>query len=351
MKSIFVENRRIIQLDSIPISEGIRTLDQSPIKLLLIVNSDRRFVGTVTDGDVRRGILKGVSLQLGLSAIMNRDPIVAKVGDALTKYQKTMRKKKIFLLPVVNAQKELVDLFLLNDSNVDNLKENPVMILAGGLGTRLGELTKQTPKSLLPVGNASVIEIAIQNLISHGFRKFYISINYKAEMIRDFLGSGDRWGCDIQYLQEDERLGTAGPISLLRGRVDQPFLVMNGDIVTKIDFDSLLQFHINHGDAATMCVKEYDMQVPYGVVQLNENKVVQINEKPVQKFFVSAGIYMFDPTVIKYVPEKTYFDMPKLFELLIQNSKGVSAFPVMEYWLDIGRFSDLEKAQMEFKNK
>lgn len=351
MKSIFAQNQDIVIVKSTPISVAIRALDSSSIKFLLVVDEDKNLAGTVTDGDVRRGILKGVALNSSIENIMNPNPVVATVGENPGKYSRALKKKNVFLLPVVDQNKKLVDLLHHDNlSNGNNSRDNPVLILAGGLGTRLGELTKDKPKSLMPIGNTPLIELTIQNLMRYGFHKFYVSLNYKADMIRESLGDGSRWKCDIQYLQEEERLGTAGPISMLQNKIDLPFLVMNGDIVTKIDFDSLFHFHATHKEMATMCVKEYDMQVPFGVVQLEENKVTQIHEKPVHKFFVSAGIYVFDPKVIKFVPEKTYFDMPNLFDHLLKNKFGVNAFPIMEYWIDIGRYNDLEKAQKEFKD-
>lgn len=348
MKSIFNDNKSIILRADVSIREGIQILDSSPTKILLIVNDQNRFLGTVTDGDVRRGILRGLALTNTVKEIMNSSPIVARKGESLQKYKKNLEKKNISLLPMVDQNCEICDLFYLEKGESD-LRENAVLILAGGLGTRLGELTKNTPKSLLPIGDTPIIEIAIQNLVRFGFQKFFVSINYKGEMIRDALGTGDRFKCEIQYLEEKERLGTAGPIGLLQKKVDQPFLVMNGDIVTKIDFDSLFKFHRQHGEMASMCVKEYDMQVPFGVVELDNNKVLSISEKPVHKFFVSAGINVFNPEVIDLVPPNNYFDMPSLFELLLgQEKKGVRAFPIVEYWLDIGRHTDFEKAQIEF---
>jgi dTDP-glucose pyrophosphorylase/CBS domain-containing protein len=349
-KSIYSQNAEILLNESSSITDAIRILDRSAIKFLLIINSQQKLLGTITDGDVRRGLLKGLKLQSSVTEIMNRKPIVAQGQDDLTKKAKLIKKLNQALLPVVpivNEHQELVDLILL-DTEGSSLKDNPVLILAGGLGTRLGELTKNTPKPLLPVGETPIIEIAIQNLIKYGFQKFYVSINYKGEMIKESLGNGDRWNCEISYLEEKERLGTAGPISLLNGKVTHPFLVINGDIITKIDFESLFRFHHSHQELATLCVKEYDMQVPFGVVQLKDNKVTNIEEKPVHSFFVSAGIYAFNPEVIPLVPPQTQFDMPQLFQAIMAEKKGVRAFPIMEYWIDVGRHSDLQKAQSDF---
>ncbi|MCO5141934.1 MAG: nucleotidyltransferase family protein [Oligoflexia bacterium] len=351
MKSIFLQNKEIVQDTNTTLTEAIEALGTSPIKLLLITNDRNQLVGTVTDGDIRRGLLNGIKPHQAVADIMNMSPIVAKENEDPSNYLKLLKKKNPTLIPaipVVNDKQELVDILLI-ERNTDHLRENPVLILAGGLGSRLGDLTKQTPKPLIPIGETPIIEMIIQNLVKFGFRKFFISLNYLGEQIKNSLGHGQKWNCEIQYLEEKIKLGTAGPLSLLEGLVHKPILVINGDIITKVDFDSLLEFHNSHKDAATMCVKEYDMQVPFGVVQLKDSKVINIDEKPVHSFFVNAGINVFDPHVISLVPKNVCFDMPQLFDKLLQSNKGVRAFPMMEYWIDVGRQSDLQKAKSDLQ--
>jgi NDP-sugar pyrophosphorylase family protein len=220
--------------------------------------------------------------------------------------------------------------------------------MAGGLGTRLGELTRDCPKPLLRVGNKPVLETILENCIEYAFKRFYISVNYKADMLKDYFGDGSRWGVDIRYIEEKKRLGTAGALGLLPEDPTVPLLVMNADVLTKINFKHLLEFHEEHRSVATMCVREYEFQVPYGVVKIDNHRLLDILEKPVHQFFVNAGIYVLNPEAVSMVPKNTYFDMPALFEKLLQDQAETAAFPVREYWLDIGRKDDLERANGDY---
>jgi NDP-sugar pyrophosphorylase family protein len=218
-------------------------------------------------------------------------------------------------------------------------RPNWVVLMAGGLGTRLRPLTEDCPKPMLPVGGKPILESILESFVEQGFRRFFFSVNYKAEMVQDHFGDGSRWGVRIDYLHEDRRLGTAGALSLLDDRPDAPLVVMNGDLLTRASFDKLLDFHYAQSATATMTVRDYDFQVPYGVVKIDGTQIVSIEEKPVQKFFVSAGIYVLSPSV---------FDMPSLFSRLINEGQKVAAYPLKEYWLDIGRIEEFERAQREW---
>jgi NDP-sugar pyrophosphorylase family protein len=220
--------------------------------------------------------------------------------------------------------------------------------MAGGLGKRLGSLTQSCPKPLLKIGGTPILEIIVNRLAEQGFRKLFISVNYRGEMIEDHFGDGARWTADIQYLREPERLGTAGALSLLPERPPQPFVVMNGDLLTKLNLKHLLDFHREHRAKATMCVREYQFQVPFGVVQADEHRLLGIDEKPTHRFLVNAGIYALDPDVLDLVPKNQMFDMPHLFEKLVATGHETMAFPIREYWMDIGRMDDLEQAASEY---
>jgi len=220
-------------------------------------------------------------------------------------------------------------------------------LMAGGLGSRLGELTKDTPKPLLKVGTKPILEVILENFISHGFHRFYISVNYKAEMIRDYFGDGSRWGVEIRYLHEHKRLGTAGALSLLPDNPTLPVLVMNGDLLTKVNFRQLIDFHNETNSKATMCVREFELQVPYGVVQIANHRLRAIEEKPVQRFFVNGGIYVLSPDMLQFIPEDSFYDMPTLFDEIIARGEETSVFPIREYWIDIGRADDFERANDE----
>jgi NDP-sugar pyrophosphorylase family protein len=220
--------------------------------------------------------------------------------------------------------------------------------MAGGLGSRLGTLTADRPKPMLPLGNKPILETILQNFLDFGFRNFYVSVNYKAEMIQSYFGDGSKWGANIRYLKEAEALGTAGAVGLLPEPPQKPMIVMNGDVLTKINFLQLLDFHAEHEAHATMAVREYDFQVPYGVVKVEQEAIHSIDEKPIQKFFVNGGIYVLEPSVQKMIPRGERLDMPELFRTLHQAGKKTVAFPIREYWLDIGRIDDFERAKGEF---
>lgn len=221
--------------------------------------------------------------------------------------------------------------------------------MAGGLGRRLQPLTNECPKPLLKVGGKPILEIILENFVEQGFNRFHIAVNYKAEMIESYFGNGSRWGIDLSYLREHERMGTAGALSLLPGGLTQPLIVMNGDLLTRINFRQLLSFHAEHHAQATMCVRDYDFQIPYGVVKIEKHRLTGIEEKPVHHCFVSAGIYVLQPDVISLIPRNTFFDMPDLFAEMIRQQKETAVFPIREYWLDIGRMDDFERAVGEYE--
>lgn len=201
---------------------------------------------------------------------------------------------------------------------------------------------------MLTVGTKPILQTILESFIEHGFHRFYFSVNYKREIIKDYFGNGLEWGVNIQYLDENQRLGTAGALSLFNEKPTKPIIVMNGDILTKINFQQLLQFHEESESMATMCVREYQLQIPYGVVRTEGTRLCSIEEKPTERHFVNAGIYVLNPEVLNYIPENQYFDMPSLFELLINRQEKTNVFPIREYWLDIGKIPDFEKANLEF---
>ena len=216
------------------------------------------------------------------------------------------------------------------------------------MGTRLYPLTQQRPKPLLKVGEKPIIQTIIENFISQGFSDFKICINYLGEKIKDFCGDGSRWNVNIDYIEEDKRLGTAGALSLLPQRPDKPFFVMNGDVLTKVDFVRLLVFHEKQKNLATMCVREYRYQIPYGVVKLDQHRIVDLKEKPVEYYNVNAGVYLLEPAVLDYIPANQYFDMTRLFEVMMERNLQVGSFPLREYWVDVGRMEDFEQAHTDY---
>jgi NDP-sugar pyrophosphorylase family protein len=227
-------------------------------------------------------------------------------------------------------------------------RDNWVVLMAGGRGTRLRPLTETTPKPMLKVGSRPILESIIRRYLEAGFYRFLISVNYRAEQIKDFFGDGGRWNCEIRYLDEPDALGTAGALGLLPERPADPFFVMNGDVLTAVNFQSLLDFHLSTGSAATMCVREYDLTIPFGVVQVDHHRILGIEEKPSHKFFINAGIYVLDPAALAFVAPGRHLDMPSLFQALIRAGHPANAFPIREYWMDVGRMEDFVRAQEEF---
>lgn len=333
---------------STTIREAIRVIDSAAVQIALVVDEQTRLLGTVTDGDVRRGILRGVSLETAVSEIMNVSPIVATSQQTQESILALMRKKILHQIPVLEDERRVVGLQIMEELLQPTSQENWVVLMAGGEGTRLRELTKNCPKPLLKVGNKPVLETILLNFIEQGFYRFYISINYLGDQIRQYFQDGSAFGCEIRYLEETQRLGTAGALGLIQESLSFPLIVMNGDIMSKVNFQQLLKFHEESQASGTMCVREYDFQVPYGVIQLKDHQIQSIEEKPVQRFFVNAGIYVLNGHVLEYLPKNQYFDMPHLFHQLAEHGQTTSAFPLREYWIDIGQMDDFHRANGEY---
>lgn len=331
-----------------PILAAVEAIDRSGLQIALVVDGAGRLVGTVTDGDVRRALLRGENLAGAVSAIMNRAPKVASVSDSREKLLQLMRTTGLHQIPLVDGDGKLVGLQRLDEVAGPRRQDSPVVLMAGGKGTRLRSLTRGTPKPMLPVGGKPILETILENFIEHGFHRFHISLNYMGERIEAHFGDGSRWGVEIAYLRESEYLGTAGALSLLPAPPGGPVVVMNGDILTRVNFEHLLEFHRHHRAQLTMCVQDYEMQVPFGVVMVDEHRVARIDEKPAQRFFVNAGIYVIEPGALGRIPAGRVFDMPDLISALNAGGAEVAAFPLREYWLDVGHAEDLERARNEF---
>jgi nucleotidyl transferase len=228
------------------------------------------------------------------------------------------------------------------------IKTNKVILMVGGLGTRLRPLTQDIPKPMLKVGDKPILQTIVEKFAEYGYVNIVMCVNYKSQIIRDYFGDGSKFGVNIEYVLEEQRMGTAGALSLLKNKPLEPFFVMNGDLLTNVNFENLNNYHMATNSIGTMCVREYELQVPYGVVNINDGRVISIEEKPTHKFFVSAGIYMLSPEVLDYVPKNEFFDMPSLFDKLINLSKNVVSFPIMEYWIDIGRMDEYKRANEEY---
>ena len=329
--------------------ETLRRIDEGNLQLA-VVERDGKIVGTVTDGDVRRALLSGVGLDASVAQVMNRTPIVAPAGISNAAALTLMRRHSIHQLPIVDAEGRVIEVKLIDDLAVlAPSDDNWVVLMAGGLGSRLKPLTNEMPKPLLRIGDKPILETVLTGFIKAGFGKFFISINYRAEMIRDYFGDGSAWGVEINYLEERERLGTAGALSLLPERPTQPFFVMNGDLLTTVNFEQMLKYHREHKAFSTVCVREHSITVPFGVVDFEDHRLIGIREKPTQKFFVNAGVYLLDPGILDHLGVNETIDMPSLIERTIAEGKPSVGFPLREYWIDVGRLDDLQRATDEFQ--
>lgn len=342
--------KSILILPSTTILNAIRIIDDSSKQIGIVVDEERRLLGTVTDGDIRRGILKGISLEGPVRNVMNPHPVTARWNESREKILAVMRLKDLRHVPVLDEDGRVLSVEFFHEIAVPEgmEAENWVVLMAGGTGSRLRPLTDEFPKPLLRVGGKPILETILENFIEYGFRRFFLSVNYRAEMLEEHFGDGSRWGVDIRYLREKESMGTAAPLGLLPEPPTRPILVMNGDLLTRINFRQLLEYHNDHRPAATMCVREYQYQIPYGVVRMEKYLLQDIEEKPVHRCFVNAGIYVLEPGVLEYIPRNTRLDMPELFQRLLKEGREARAFPIREYWIDIGRMDDLEKAKGEY---
>lgn len=326
------------------IRDTLRVIDAGSLQIALVTDGSGRLVGTVTDGDVRRGILRNLSVDAPVQNIMNASPTAAAAADSAEEILATMKLKQLRQIPLVDSEGRLVGIEVLEDLLHANDRPNWVVLMAGGFGTRLRPLTDDCPKPLLKVGNKPLLQTILENFIQYGFRKFFISVNYKADMVRAHFADGANWGVEIEYLQESERLGTAGALSLLKEKPEHPIFVMNGDVLTKVNFQHLLDFHTEHASEATMCVREYEFQVPYGVVTVGNHDILRIEEKPVQRFFVNAGIYVLNPSAMHFIPNGQLLDMTTLLQRVVDANMRTAVFPIREYWLDIGQPDDFKRA-------
>jgi len=338
----------IIVNESTIIMDVLKIIDKSSKQLAIVVDKNNKLLGTISDGDIRRAILKNVSLENTVENIYFRTPTVANINDSRESIINICTSKKIHQIPIVDDNGNLVGLEILDELISKQNKLNKVILMVGGLGTRLKPLTNTTPKPMLHVGGKPILETIISKFASYGFVNIVLCVNYKSNIIKDYFGDGSKFGVNIEYIFEEKRMGTAGALSLLLENPDEPFFVMNGDLLTNVNFEHLLNFHLESNATATMCVREYDFQVPFGVVELDDGKIKSIQEKPTHSFFVSAGIYMLSPAVLSHIPKDEFYDMPTLFEKMIEIKKKLVSFPIREYWLDIGRIEEFEKANSEY---
>jgi len=341
-----IDEKKMIVSDNLSVMETIKAIQDGGLRIVFVVDSGKKLLGVVTDGDVRRSILRGIPLDSSVKEIMNKTPLVALNGTSKAELDLLLESYAMDHIPLVTRDRILIGVHV-RSGYMSQVRPNIVVLMAGGKGTRLRPLTDSCPKPLLAVGGTPILEIIIKNLKQFGFRKFFISINYEGARLQEYFGDGKSLGVEINYIKEDKYLGTAGALSLLPITTKEPLLVMNGDILTSLNFAELLDSHSSGGNDITLCSYIYDMQVPYGVLEVDGVNLVSCVEKPMYTFFVNGGIYVISIDVLEFVPKNSYFDMTDLLSTTLDNCKKVCVFPIHEYWIDVGSQSDLLKAHLD----
>ncbi len=333
------------------IEQAIKNLNHSGVRIVLVVNDRAELRGTISDGDIRSGLLKGLDLHSPIESIIHRKALVVPPEMMREMVMQLMVANKIQQIPVVDERRHVVGLYLWDEITTPPKRSNLMVIMAGGIGTRLRPHTENCPKPLLSIAGKPMLEHIIDRAKLEGFSHFVLAIHYLGHMIEDYFGSGERMGVQIDYLREQSPLGTAGALGLLNPRPDFPFVVTNGDVITDIRYGELLDFHTRHHASATMAVRVHEWQHPFGVVQTEGVEIIGFEEKPVARSHINAGVYALDPDALSALCADTHCDMPTLFEHLKAQDKRTVAYPMHEPWLDVGRPDDLHSANGQLANK
>jgi len=324
--------------------QAIQNLNQVAIKIVLVINENGTLEGTISDGDIRRGLLRGMDLNSPITSVVHRDALVAPSAMGREMVMQLMIANKIQQVPVVDEHHHVIGLHLWDEITTQPTRPNVMVIMAGGRGTRLRPHTENCPKPMLSVAGKPMLEHIIDRAKLEGFNHFVLAIHYLGHMIEKHFGHGERLGVQIGYLREQSPLGTVGALSLLDPRPDTPFVVTNGDVITDIHYGELLDFHMRHAAAATMAVRVHEWQHPFGVVQTKGLDIIGFKEKPIARSHINAGVYALNPEALELLNINSHCDMPTLFERLQAEEKRTVAYPVHEPWLDVGRPDDLTSA-------
>jgi dTDP-glucose pyrophosphorylase len=331
-------------------------IDRSAKGIALVLDNECRLIGTVTDGDIRRAILAGMDLDLPVSDLLARrqpafdsSAITAPVGTSNSTLLHIMTEKSLRHIPLLDDAGRVIELSFFSDLVKDYELPLRAVVMAGGFGTRLRPLTEELPKPMLPVGSRPLLELIVEQLKNAGIRQVNVATHYRGDVITDHFKDGEKFGVEIRYVREDQPLGTAGALSLLE-ESDEPLLVINGDILTRVDFRAMHTFHREHKAELTVAVRQYEFSVPYGVVLTEGVAVTGISEKPLVKQFINAGIYLLNSAVMRLIPNGQPYDIPDLIDLLVRQNRSVVCFPVREYWLDIGKADQYDQAKSDVAN-
>lgn len=332
------------------IRDAMRSIDRAGVRMAVVADAHFKLLGTVTDGDIRRGLLRNLEMSDLVSEIMSRSPLSARLETTREERLELLEKHELLALPIVDASGVIVSVSSFNQLMRYERRDNPVFIMAGGFGTRLKPLTNNCPKPMLPIGGRPILDHILERFIKQGFHRFYISTHFMPEMITDYFGDGTELGCEIIYVHENTPLGTGGALGLLpRNAPRLPLVMMNGDVLTDIDFTKIIDFHGKNECEATMCVRELEHQVAYGVVEAVEGVVHSMIEKPVYRHLINTGIYVLSPDTVASVEKGCSIDLPSLLEKRKNDGFTIGAYRSRDYWLDIGRMADYQKAQEDIK--
>jgi len=338
------------------IREAASCLDRSARGIVLVVDEENTLLNTITDGDIRRAMLAGINLASPITALLQRKadspyrtPVTAKADTDRAVLLQMMQERKVRQIPLLDEKGRVVDLVTLPELLPDEVLPIEAVIMAGGFGTRLMPLTKELPKPMLPIGDRPLMQVMIEQLRQAGIRRVNVMTHYQQEKIADYFGDGKAFGVELSYVAEDRPLGTAGGLGLMKVS-SEPILVVNGDILTRVDFRAMLAYHREHKADITVAVRQYDVQLPYGVLECEGQQVRKVREKPLLNFFVNAGMYLIEPSIHSYIPSEQSFDMTDLIQRLLDDGRSFVSFPILEYWLDIGQHQDYEQAQKDIRD-
>ncbi|MCX2683726.1 nucleotidyltransferase family protein [Campylobacter sp. MIT 21-1685] len=330
------------------IKEALKIIGSERVRLGIVVDSKSKLLGVLSDSNIRKALINGKNLQSSIEGIYTRNPVTIKENTKKEELLKLSAKNDIYDFPVLNEKNEVIAIKSISSLLSPIKHPNRIILIAGGLGTRLKELTKDTPKPMLKVGKKPILESIVQNFAKQNFDNFIFCVNYKKQIIEQYFKKGQEFGVQIRYIKERKKLGTAGALSLIKENFKESFIVMNADILTELDFSELLNAHKKSKALMTVCIREYEQQIPYGVITKKQAFIDTIEEKPIQKFLVSAGIYVCQPEILKLLKTNEYLDMPQLIQKVLQQGK-VNTYMIKNYWIDIGRMEEFQRANEEFK--
>lgn len=351
---MYLNFKNIIISEKKNIRDAMKRISKSKIKTLLVVNKNNQLLGTITDGDIRRYISKKDNFNVTLNYVANLNPSVVYKEDLKNKNKLKKINKKLEIIPLISNDRTILDILTYYKINnyISSVSENyTVIIFAGGKGKRLMPLTKDTPKPMLKINNTPILELIITRLNKIGFKNIVLSVNYKSSKIKQYFKDGSKFGINLAYIEEKKELGTAGSLSLLsltNNKSSENLLVINGDILTKLNYKNIIDFHINHSSDLTIATREFSNQIPFGVLQSKKNRLISIEEKPISNFQVNAGIYVIKRKLLDLLKFEKNIDMPEFINLALKDKKKIMCYTINDYWKDIGTPRDLDIAKSEY---